>query len=741
MDNNSYINKSTSLSESFKSSNRSFCRMAFHTMPWINPSKPVESLFIIPYNAPKQQRVIPQSDESFPEFQFAKQNQLDGFEKNKKRDLREKIKLEQPLQLIRVDTGSSPSEDEKEIVEEADLLIIYDFKKPTVYNNKIFYPVTEDYYNLMCFGRIIDFIRDVISIEYAGTVYSFKLGYKFSDSPNIFILNRAAWYLEIEYLIDNADKFPHLEIEDIVIEEYKHFKNGGGKNAKIQDVAQPQRQVGDKYYFNTQMNNYKFSSCSAALRLLPWIKKSSKVSGILLKPVENVPVNFYDSSREGKTLSGEVYYYVKKPYYEMRCMGKNIKMEELESKSESDQPDFVRKTAKDLEEKPCVISINYNGETIKFMYGYMLVGENFVHPVSYDLFKEEIKYIMENVNTDDKINIDALKNSIEIDDKYIQHAKGYLSEFSANNKYNLSIVTKIRTTSDTLNEFAEKIGKLYVALKYNNFFQARFVRGYYDEDYIHLLSNSDLFEGVDDTQRKELNEYVDEVVNDIIIGGYKYYDIPLRKKIMKTKGARNFAFEMKSKCKNISDVFGVDDVNIIFRDTDDGVYCYDVTKLYKDILDDTLGNYNPPLPNEFIDKVRKIYSSNMYIEEKKDNTEVYYYDDDDDFGSSPRRLNLSDVSETPSTPSIKKPSRREIDKDFKNILLAVREKIANFEDNNMQCNHCKIKLGYNNFQTIDSDGNTLKYCSRLCFDQSDEIRKKEIKKKFSPKRGPRKNIN
>jgi hypothetical protein len=644
------------------------CRKLFQEAPWLGEK--VEKIFIIPYHVPK--------------IKYSGPYELPEYNEN----------------LIRI---KNSEEDNIVNLDEDNFLIILDVKNPRVYDGKMFYPVTDDYFTLRCSGKILEINRNVIHIEYIGNVYAFKIGYKFAGSNEIVIQNKILWDLEFNYLFQNPKLFPNLEIDDKLI--------NGQKNMKNMMVDFKKRQVGDKYIFQSTITENKFSLCSAALRNLPWLKKPGKVACILISPVENIDTDIYDINRK-ITVSGKDFYYVKKGYYDIRCLGK---LEKISSDG--------------------IIIINFKGKIRKFYIAYKLYDED-LEIMTKPMIQQEIKYLQK-INKSSEINIEDLKMDKNIDTEYFEISKGYLNEFSSNKKYNEQIVNKIRENSGNLSQFTYKIASLYYALKYNPIFSMKFINGYYNVDHINILTEKDFFGPVD---INEIKDYIESIQDDIIILGTKYFDIPLRKNTVKLKNPeyKKFSFDIRSKCVNYIDVVGIDDVNIVYYESPKGeVFCYDIRQLYSDIKNNSFEKYNITFSDDFKEKILKIFDESHWKLQKQDFNKLI--DPSPDFVDSiytPDSKKIEIGSEYSFTPDILEPNlkQRIEDTEFRKILLVMREKLSSFANDNSLCEHCKIQVGDSNFSTLDPSGNQLKYCSRICFDNSENSRKKQLINKILDKK-------
>lgn len=421
------------------------------------------------------------------------------------------------------------------------------------------------------------------------------------------------------------------------------------------------------------------TACAMTYRRIPWMKNS--VENVLVFPI-NLESKYYDESNflevyddKCDQLSDDKYYYVKSPYYTMRC--------------------YATKTT--MDENTNIITVSYNNEMLSFKIGYKIRG--IAKPVvqNFNMFQDEQKYI--NQITSTGLNINQLKtNNVSNDLRYL--ARISLYDFTPDQEYANIIIQHIEDNSNNAYDFAYKISKLIVAAKFGNTFSKRLYKGYYNEDTVHLLNDANLYEGIDFDQN-QLDEYIEDAATNMLIYADQSNYIPTRKynrNRTEKRIPKITKLDIRLRCNNIDNVKNVPDENLAFYRVNDKFYCYDIARLYLEFMNGNIINPDTgtPFSDDFINKIKTLYKF------KINNIDVVQKDDDDeDYDAIVNQLCEIKLSD---------------DEDYLKILEKVRLEIENLNVNHEKCFKCQKNVGQLGISTVNNKGELIKCCSKKCFE-------------------------
>lgn len=432
-------------------------------------------------------------------------------------------------------------------------------------------------------------------------------------------------------------------------------------------IAEPVTKIASRPQNRRFVVNYldnQLSSCITIFRRLPWLVDI--IDQIYVRPI-NMDISYYDS-QSFVEYKDEKFFSVKRKYYLMRCQGELINI-----------------GADD------VFTVNYDNNILSFQVG-IKTKKHFVVETS-EMAKDEIKFL-ENWN---KLNTnirDLKLASVTNELKLV--AKTNLLDYLPNSEFADKLIKHLDLNSSDSNEFANKVAMIITGARFGNTFPKKLKKNYYDPNFFNLIDYSDLFEGVE-YDKEQVDDYIEYTSSNLLVYASKYYEIPERKYVQKTKKVPVFKnVNIKIKCDNFEDIRNIDEENIAFYETNGKLLCYDIQRLYKEFSN---GNYinihtGVNFTDEFINKIKNLYKFKKTFSKESDDED---YDVFDEFA--------------------RQQDDEEDDKLFKLALSKLRLEIDSLGINNDKCTMCKRAVGRTGIITLNQKGEILKSCSRACFDK------------------------
>lgn len=436
------------------------------------------------------------------------------------------------------------------------------------------------------------------------------------------------------------------------------------------NIIRPDR--AEKY--TQKFTDEKFQRCAMAYRRIPWL--TNTVENVLVQPV-NLPSEYYDENKSFMVDKDDIFYQVKSQYYTMRCYGKN----------------------QSINEKTNVISLVYKNNKLSFKVAYVIIidGELNFYEQTYDMFRDEEEELRKLASID--VNKTELMNSL-VSDNLRSIAQSTLEDFTPSKEYVKHILKNIEETTNNSYEYIRKVAKIYVAAKSGSLFSTRFLKGYYNEDFIHLLDYDILLEGLE-YNVDNIDDYVNDTAMNLLLYSTKFTDIPTRKYMRENKKPLNLnKYDIRLKCENLDSIKNVPDENLAFYSTQNKFFCYDISRLYIEFLHGNI--INPDTGNkfspEFVDKIKTLYKfkiNNIPVIQRNE-------EDDEDYDEIVRQLSEHKITE---------------DKDYIEILEKVRDEIQKLNFYEEKCVKCDKDVGPTGITTINKKGEKVVCCSRACFDK------------------------
>lgn len=439
------------------------------------------------------------------------------------------------------------------------------------------------------------------------------------------------------------------------------------QDAIIPVPAQSENATRFKYKVN--YNDDEKRLCITVFRRLPWLKDN--IDQILVEPIQ-LSTKYYDSNNY-EEIRGARFYYVKLPYYKMRCSGV------VDNISDDD-----------------VVTANYGDEIVMFRVAFKSKDVYVIQ--NRDMYKSEREYLDQIKNSN--INVPELRNSA-VTTELRNLAILSLEDYTPSKEYTDRMVKSIENSSSNAYEFSYKINKVLNAAKYGNIFSKRLYKGFYNEDVIGMFDYDVLLEGSDYDLTK-VKEYVEDSAINMLVYTSKFYDIPTRKYAHQTdmKPLKLNKLDIRVRCDNIDEVKNTPEENLAFYTVDDKLFCYDITELYYNFK--AGNNINPHsgqnFDQDFINRIIEIYnfkvSSKPYLSHDSSQSEDY-----DDIVN---RIDNLRIREDPMFVQVLQKVRLEIDK----LKLE--------DDKCIRCNKNVLRTGIN---TLDAEGRIIKHCSKECFEK------------------------
>lgn len=425
--------------------------------------------------------------------------------------------------------------------------------------------------------------------------------------------------------------------------------------------------------YTQKFTDEKFQRCAMAYRRIPWL--SNNVESVLVKPV-NLPSIYYDENKSF-SIDEDRYFQVTSKYYVMRCYGKN----------------------QSINDKTNIISLNYKNNRLSFKVAYVVIidGEMKIFSQNHDMFRDEEEELRKLASIE--VNKAELINSL-VSDNLRHIAQNALEDFVPTKEYSKHILKNIEETTNNSYEYIRKVSKIYVSAKSGSLFSKRLLKGYYNEDIIHLLDYDTLLEGIE-YNVDNINEYVDDIAMNLLLYSTKFTDIPTRKYMRENKKPIKLnKYDIRLKCKNLDSIKNVPDENLAFYTVNKQFFCYDISRLYIEFFNgntinpDTGKEFSP----DFVNKIKTLYKfkiNNIPVVQRSE-------EDDEDYDEIVRQLSERPISE---------------DKDYQEILAKVRDEIQSLNFYEERCVKCNKEVGTTGIATINKKGEKVACCSKACFDR------------------------
>lgn len=442
--------------------------------------------------------------------------------------------------------------------------------------------------------------------------------------------------------------------------------------ARLPDVKVIRPDRTEKYTQN--FTDEKFQMCAMAYRRIPWL--SNTVENVLVKPVK-LPNIYYDENKSFTVDKDDRYYQVKSQYYIMRCYGKDQSMNE----------------------KTNIISLFYKNKRLSFKIAYVIIidGDMKIYEQNYDMFRDEEEELRKLASID--VNKAELINS-SLSDNLRSIAQSVLDDFTPSKDYTKHVLKNIEEITNNAYEYIRKVAKIYISAKSGSLFSKRFLKGYYNEDIVHLLDYDILLEGLE-YSIDDINEYVDDTAMNLLIYSTKFTDIPTRKYMRENKKPLNLhKYDIRLKCENLDSIKNVPEENLAFYTIKNKFFCYDIPRLYIEFLHGNIVNPDTgdKFSQEFVNKIKTLYKfkiNNIPVIQRNE-------EDDEDYDEIVRQLSEVNIEE---------------DKDYQKILAKVREEIKSLNFYEEKCIQCNKDVGPTGIATINKKGEKVVCCSRECFDR------------------------
>lgn len=420
----------------------------------------------------------------------------------------------------------------------------------------------------------------------------------------------------------------------------------------------------NKYQFKINYGDENLKTCITLYRRLPWYKDN--IESIYINPIK-ISNEYYDDSNYIE-LSDVKFYVVKLSYYYLRCLGKIVSISETGE-----------------------LTMDYNNELLMFQVGIQK-SKGTVIIQTQQMFNDEKTYISNFKKSG--ISLSEWKQ-MKVSPELKKIAIGSLNEYIDDKNYSTSIIDNI--PSDNSYEFAKTVSKIYMGLRLNPVFNKKIKKQYYSVDIIPLLQYPNILEGVEYDDEK-IDVYVEDIATNMLLYSSPYFDIPKRRQQRnELRPLKLNNVNIKMKCGNFNDVKNIPDENIVFYETENSFLCFDILKLYLELKSGNVINpyTGQPFNNDFIEKVIRMYN----IKNKKSETIVE--NDDENYDEIVRRFD-----------------ELVIDKNFELLLEKVRFEISKFETQDDKCFICKKNIGnITSITTLNKRGQTIKHCSKECFEK------------------------
>lgn len=436
--------------------------------------------------------------------------------------------------------------------------------------------------------------------------------------------------------------------------------------------------------YGVDLNDERLKTCTFLFRNLPWLKDT--VSQITVFPIK-MSKKYYDEDSSINDKSGNKFYTVKLPYYQMRCYGKIEGIDQDGS-----------------------VTVNYEDEMLVFQVGIRTKNKG-ITVQTYEMFQEENRHNKLWQKTTSTQQIDDLKTS-EVSNNLAEQAVSFLEDYcpgtndAEKTTYAKNLVQDIRNASDDAWDFSKTIAKITLAVKSGNFFPKKFKKGYYNSSEIKNLGYEILFEGTE-YDRNLLDEYTEDSALASIISASKIFN-PAEGRVgggvRRRPPLRLKKIDVKYRCDNINDVRNVDDEFLVFYEENEKFYCFDINKIIRNFSNRDYNNPNSGLQfsREFITKIQKIYNTRKSLVISSGVSES---------GSSSGYSVFDEEEEEQNVINGKQ------DTNFEILLARVRDEIDKLEIEGEKCQGCNRGVGRSGIYTLNSNGEILKHCGRSCFDR------------------------
>lgn len=422
----------------------------------------------------------------------------------------------------------------------------------------------------------------------------------------------------------------------------------------------------NKFQYKVNYNDDEKRLCITVFRRLPWIKDN--IDQILVEPIK-LSTKYYDTDNY-VDIRGALFYYVKLPYYKMRCSGV------VDNISDDD-----------------VVTANYGDEIVMFRVAFKTKDVYVIQ--NKDMYKSERDYLDQIKSSN--INIAELRNSA-VTAELRNIATLSLEDYTPSRDYTDRMVKSVETSSRNAYEFSYKINKILNAAKYGNLFPKRLYKGYYNEEVVGMFDYDVLLEGSDYDLNKA-KEYVEDSAINMLIYASKFYDIPKRKYARSDmKPLKLNKLDVRVRCDNIDEVKNTPEENLAFYTVNDKLFCYDITELYYNFK---AGNRINPhsgqnFDQDFINRIVEIYNFKISSKPRLSS------DDSEDYDDIVNRIDNLRIPEDPM---------------FDQVLQKVRFEIDQLELENDKCVKCNKNVLRTGINTLDAEGRIIKHCSKECFEK------------------------